>query len=582
MDALRRSKVRPVGTVQQLVDKPGAASITHILPGPEMKSQSANLAAFLSALLRRLTGVWGPWLLAMAAGSLLSRDAQAQVALYEWVGNFAGDELGVSVASLGDVDGDGVGDLALGSTRSTGGILPGYALTVSGATGSILFVHNHYTASTSFGRQVCRAGDLDSDGHADIAIWDEASHSISLFSGANGSVIGELPFTEGALFMSMDGGEDVDGDGIPDIAYTGGGQYLGKLVVASGATFQTLMQLEAPWLPEWGCVALLGDLNGDNRSEIGAQYASGNDDIIRVWSGSDGSQLFTRAVPGGSITTQLVRLGDVNQDGTPDLVYAGLGTQTVILSGADGTTLRTLIAGELFSRKSLAVIGDLDGDGTSEIACGLTTGTLSGEVRIFSGQSGVELMSLADPDGTSSFGFSIASPGDVNGDGLAELAVGAPRYDSIYADHGRASLWSTTSCVAERYCVTSPNTVGPGATISHSGSLSISNNTLSLVTSGCPPHQPGIYFYGSYPSQIPFGDGYRCVAGLVLRFTAAITSDSAGVATDQLDFSMPPFDSGSGAISPGSAWRFQYWYRDPVAVGAGWNLSDAIQLTFCP
>jgi len=35
-------------------------------------------------------------------------------------------------------------------------------------------------------------------------------------------------------------------------------------------------------------------------------------------------------------------------------------------------------------------------------------------------------------------------------------------------------------------------------------------------------------------------------------------------------------------IQAGEAWRFQFWYRNPAGGGAGFNLSDALLVTFCP
>ena len=48
------------------------------------------------------------------------------------------------------------------------------------------------------------------------------------------------------------------------------------------------------------------------------------------------------------------------------------------------------------------------------------------------------------------------------------------------------------------------------------------------------------------------------------------------------DYTQPPMDAGSGMITPGSFWYFQAWYRDPAAIGAGFNLSDALSVRFCP
>ena len=53
---------------------------------------------------------------------------------------------------------------------------------------------------------------------------------------------------------------------------------------------------------------------------------------------------------------------------------------------------------------------------------------------------------------------------------------------------------------------------------------------------------------------------------------------SGGELTLAVDFTAPP--TSSGAILAGSTWNFQAWYRDVPAGGAGWNLSDAVSVTF--
>ncbi len=49
-----------------------------------------------------------------------------------------------------------------------------------------------------------------------------------------------------------------------------------------------------------------------------------------------------------------------------------------------------------------------------------------------------------------------------------------------------------------------------------------------------------------------------------------------------LNFTAPPAGSGLGAITPGSTWYFQFWYRDPLGGGPAFNLSDGMMATFCP
>ena len=132
------------------------------------------------------------------------------------------------------------------------------------------------------------------------------------------------------------------------------------------------------------------------------------------------------------------------------------------------------------------------------------------------------------------------------------------------------------------YCVGAPNSVGPGADISLTGSVSVFENDARLHATGTPPDQFGLFFYGPDQIQIPFGDGYRCVGGGVYRLGTVI-SDASGHAFDVLDYTQPPMDAGGGRVSPGDSWNFQYWYRDPSGPGGtGSNTSNALAVTFCP
>jgi glucose/arabinose dehydrogenase len=131
------------------------------------------------------------------------------------------------------------------------------------------------------------------------------------------------------------------------------------------------------------------------------------------------------------------------------------------------------------------------------------------------------------------------------------------------------------------YCTTSPNSQGAGAIISSTGSGSISDNNFGVAVAGVPPGQPGIFFYGDLQASAPFGQGTLCVGGTsgVIRIKPSLTASFLGTANRNLDFTQPPFDAGMGLVTGGSTWHFQYWYRDP---GFGFNLSNALAVTFCP
>ena len=91
--------------------------------------------------------------------------------LFEVDGLNAGDRAGRSVAALGDVNGDGVGDFAYGApTRSSSGPQAGGVFLISGADGSVIFSWEGTTPYGIFGFSIANAGDLDSDGLNDLLV----------------------------------------------------------------------------------------------------------------------------------------------------------------------------------------------------------------------------------------------------------------------------------------------------------------------------------------------------------------------------------------------------------------------------
>ena len=138
-------------------------------------------------------------------------------------------------------------------------------------------------------------------------------------------------------------------------------------------------------------------------------------------------------------------------------------------------------------------------------------------------------------------------------------------------------------CLVQSYCTTSPNSVGAGAVIGSSGVPSVSVNAFSLNIVQGPPGQSGLFYYGLLQTNVPFGDGVSCVATPHYRLNPQGAIDGSGSYSDLLDFGAAPLVSGPGKVLAGSTWNFQFWYRDPAGPGGnGFNLSDGLQVTFCP
>jgi hypothetical protein len=138
-------------------------------------------------------------------------------------------------------------------------------------------------------------------------------------------------------------------------------------------------------------------------------------------------------------------------------------------------------------------------------------------------------------------------------------------------------------CIIETYCQAAPNSYSGGAEIWAFGSTSVAANNLSLLTTSAVPGEFGIYYYGTQQTEVPFGDGYRCVTGQMWRLNPPIQANIFGDVPLALDFTQQPFHSGSGAIDAGDTFMWQLWYRDPHGpLGNGFNLSNALRITFCP
>jgi hypothetical protein len=128
----------------------------------------------------------------------------------------------------------------------------------------------------------------------------------------------------------------------------------------------------------------------------------------------------------------------------------------------------------------------------------------------------------------------------------------------------------------QRYCSGAPNSHSlDGAVLSVQGSTSVAANDLVLTASRVPDNI-GLLYFGSGQTQVPFGNGLRCVSGKIVRLPASQAQQQ--LLTYVVDHNQPAV----ALLVPGSIWNFQAWYRDPQASGAGYNLSDAVELSFLP
>ncbi len=126
-------------------------------------------------------------------------------------------------------------------------------------------------------------------------------------------------------------------------------------------------------------------------------------------------------------------------------------------------------------------------------------------------------------------------------------------------------------CDSTKYCIATSNSTGAPADIGLAGT-----QPLALVSAPV-PNQPGIFFHALNQTQLPFGNGFLCATGQIVR--GAVVVGAGNVATYAYDGSDSKHLLGAYV---GQTRNFQHWYRDPMGGGSGFNLSNALSILVGP
>ena len=377
---------------------------------------------------------------------------------------------GVSVANIGDLNGDGITDIVVGEwlAGSGEGAIHILLMNNDGTVSSSIEINNNtinghvVTNLDFFGSSIANIGDLNNDGISDIAVgapgnddgdnYNDGAIYI-MFMNRDGTVSDTIKISDNTtngpdlntfdyFGRSIANIGDLNGDGVMDIA-------VGAPIDTAGATSYSSIHI------------LLMNNNGtvSRTIEIDENTTNGPDLSI-----------------GNFFGTSIANIGDLNGDGISDIAVGApsadsggpdSGSIYIMLLNNNGTVSRTIeinnntVNGPDLSindkfGSSIANIGDLNNDGTSDIVVGaIDVDDASGPDR------GAIYIMLLNNNGTVSrtieinnntlngpdlildhrFGTSIANIGDLNGDGASDIAVGAIGYISTHYGINLASVF---------------------------------------------------------------------------------------------------------------------------------------------
>jgi hypothetical protein len=318
------------------------------------------------------------------------------------------------------------------------------AVVYSGKSGGTIWSISGLAFYGLIGGSVSAIGDVDGDGRGDVLV---GANSEAFVVDADGNTLYDLKGS-GGFGVTVAGVGDLDGDGVndfliaePDVdVYNSKGGLLsgaGSVVVYSGATGLVIRTDDGHHAFDHLGTALakLGDLDGDGVDDYLAASgaAIGNQGVVRVISGATGADIREQYgdVGGEMFGASVCGMGDVDRDGVPDYAVGATlaGTAQVgrarICSGSDGSTIYEWygIGGTNYALGCSVASGDWNGDGVPDLLTGddYYYDSVSG---LYTGSVDVELMC---PAWRKSYG--TGWPGKNGIPGLAcnqDPGVGAP------------------------------------------------------------------------------------------------------------------------------------------------------------
>ena len=498
--------------------------------------------------------------------------------------NQADAGFGVVVATAGDVNGDGYSDVIVGaplydSGQPDEGKVFVYYGSAAGLPASPNWTAESNQASAEFGNNAATAGDVNGDGYSDVVVgayrYDNGQNDEGRAFVYHGSASGlsatpnwtaESNQANARFGLGVSAAGDVNGDGYGDLV-VGAYQYdntftdEGCIFVYAGTATGLVST------PNWivfggqtgagfgGSVSTAGDVNGDGYSDvIAGAYGFDNGQT------DEGKVFVYHGSPFG-----ISLIANWSAESNQNFAYYGI---------------------------SVSTAGDINGDGYSDVVIGSylydNGQTDEGAAFVYNGSvSGLSSVPGWIGEGNqnnASYGLSVHTAGDVNGDGYADIIVGAYLYDNGQADEGSAFIYkgSAAGLSASPYWTGESNQSGAAYGWSVCTAGDVNGDGYSDVLSGARFYdneqndEGRVYEYNGSPEGLSTNSNWSAESNLASsNFGLSVSSagDVNGDGYNDVIIGAPYFDNGE--VAEGRAFVY-YGTSSGLSVSAGWTAEPNI------
>jgi hypothetical protein len=452
-----------------------------------------------------------------------------------------------------DLDGDGDQDVLA-------------ACFANQADGRILWFENqggsfgpqNLISTTALGAFAVHSADLDADGDLDVVSASYYDDKIAWYENDGaGNFQPEAVISTNAIGAQSVHTADIDGDGDPDVVSASFGDNKVAWYENLGAALFGPQQVvsQAPQALQYIRAA---DIDGDGDVDL---MTASRDDNMLAWFENLGAGSFDslpRVITTEAMGARSCFAADIDGDGDLDALSASMSDNKVawyenLGSGVFGP--QQVVSNTAMSARSV-VAADVDGDADADI------------------------ISASRDDDKIAWYETFLCAEDCDGDGQCDgiAIIGDPSLDW----NGDGVL---DTCSPATYCSSTPNSGSSGgALIAASGSPRVSDDSFTLIATGCAPLQFSYFVMSQSQAFVPgFGgsQGNLCVGAPIVRLNIPNTgqvdlTDAVGTRSYSVAWDDVP---AAATIAPGETWNFQLWFRDTNPTVTS-NTSNGIQVMF--